>query len=103
MALGKAPGATEFMLAAKLVTLGRMVARRRPVTHSAQLGRGEQLELPHGTIVCKTAMIADPSAIPSGENGAPRNGSAMDTADGCRLIESVSELDAAWPLRTPSS
>jgi hypothetical protein len=28
-----------------------MVTRRRPVAHPAQLGRGEQLELPHETIV----------------------------------------------------
>jgi hypothetical protein len=51
MTLDKAPGAMLGMQAAKLVTLRRMVTRRRPVTHSAQLGRGEQLELSHGTIV----------------------------------------------------
>jgi hypothetical protein len=54
MALNKAPSAPMLMQAAKLITLGRMVTRRRPVTHSTQLGRGKQLELPHGTIVPET-------------------------------------------------
>jgi hypothetical protein len=54
MTLHKAPGAMVGVQAAKLVTLRRMVARRRPVTHSAQLGRGEQLELPHGNIIPET-------------------------------------------------
>jgi hypothetical protein len=54
MTPNKAPGATVGMQAAKLVTLRRMVTRRRPVTHSAQLGRAEQLELPHATIIPET-------------------------------------------------
>jgi len=51
MALYEAPRAMVFMRAAELVTLGRIVTRRRPITHSTQFGRGEQLELSHNTIV----------------------------------------------------
>jgi hypothetical protein len=54
MTLNKAPSAMVGMQAAKLVTLRRMITRRRPVTHSAQLGRGEKLELPHGNIIPQT-------------------------------------------------
>jgi hypothetical protein len=49
--LNQTPCAMPLVLATELITLGRIVARRRPVTHSGQFCRGEQLELPHGNIV----------------------------------------------------
>jgi hypothetical protein len=40
-----------LVLTTELVSLGRIVPRRRPITHSGDFGASEQLELPHGTII----------------------------------------------------
>ena len=38
---GEAPGAVDFVFAAEFIGLRRMVTRFRPVTHFAELGRGD--------------------------------------------------------------
>ncbi|MGN9911535.1 hypothetical protein ACTMTJ_28630 [Phytohabitans sp. LJ34] len=47
VALDQTPGAMALMRATELVTLGRIVSRRGPVTHLGERGRREQLKLPH--------------------------------------------------------
>ena len=59
MPANQAPGAMAFVIAAKLVPLGRIVAGRGPIAHSGKLGRGEQLQLPH------EAIVPDPTTFPS--------------------------------------
>ncbi|WP_170215884.1 hypothetical protein [Asanoa ferruginea] len=39
------------MLATELVTRGRIIAGRGAVAHDSQLFRGEELELPHASII----------------------------------------------------
>jgi hypothetical protein len=46
VALGQPPSAVSFVLATKLVTLGRIVARLGSVAHHGQLRYREQLKLP---------------------------------------------------------
>jgi hypothetical protein len=61
MTLDQTPGAVALMLAAELVSLGRIVACRSPVTHSGQFSRGEQLQLPHAIIIAPTTDKFAPS------------------------------------------
>jgi hypothetical protein len=51
MALNQSPRAMALVFTTELVTLRRIVPRRRPVTHSGDFGASEQLKLPHGTII----------------------------------------------------
>ena len=50
------------MIAAELLSLSRIIARGSPVTHDGQLGRREQLELPHEAIIPQQRTIVRPAA-----------------------------------------
>jgi hypothetical protein len=63
MPLFQAPIAPALLLAAKLVTLGRIVARRGPVAHSGELSGSEQLKLSHRIIISHPARGV-PFAMP---------------------------------------
>ncbi|MFI7547959.1 hypothetical protein [Actinoplanes sp. NPDC049599] len=45
------PIAMALMRAPEFVALGRIIAGCRPVTHGRELGRGEELKLPHTSII----------------------------------------------------
>jgi hypothetical protein len=63
MSLGQAPSAVTLVLAAELITLGRMVARGGPVAHFRQFRRGEQLQLPHAIILPRAFLDRRPQSI----------------------------------------
>nr|BFE71774.1 hypothetical protein GCM10020092_050750 [Actinoplanes digitatis] len=66
VALGQAPCAVSFVLAAELVALGGIVAGCGAVTHSGQLTGGEELKLPHVFIIPERPPIVlffDPLSI----------------------------------------
>jgi hypothetical protein len=63
VALNQSPRAMALVLAAELVTLGRIVPRRRPVTHSGDFGWREQLKLSHGKIVPHAAQKLWPGSV----------------------------------------
>ena len=51
VAVHQAPLAADFVVAAKLVTGGRIIARLGTVAHRGQLRLGEELQLPHPKII----------------------------------------------------
>jgi hypothetical protein len=53
----QAPGAPARLLAAKLVTLGRIPTGRSSIAHSRQLGRGEELKLSHPSIIPQSGRM----------------------------------------------
>ncbi|HEV7706612.1 MAG TPA: hypothetical protein VGP16_00310 [Asanoa sp.] len=52
-----------LMLAAELVALRRIVARRGPITHSSQFSRGKELQLPHAKIISPPTDKNDPRLV----------------------------------------
>ena len=64
VAIHQAPFAAELVLATKLLTLRRIIARLGPVTHRGHLRPGKELQLPHATIIAHPARENRPlSAI----------------------------------------
>jgi hypothetical protein len=55
MPLSQAEGTPALLLATKLVTLGRIVARRGPVAQFGELSCGEELKLSHRAIISHPA------------------------------------------------